>query len=92
MSALGIETGTDLRAQMLPFLLQHFGKAGTFYYWISRGIDNRTVQAKRECKSIGAENTFMMGILTLDSAGAALQPIIEKSGAIARTVPRADER
>src|SRR6516225_343311 len=32
MSALGIETGLDLKGQTLEFLQQHFGKAGSYYY------------------------------------------------------------
>lgn len=78
MNALGIETGLDLRAQTLPFLRQHFGKAGTFYYWISRGVDERPVCADRERKSIGAENTFLNDIASVEDALEALQPIIAK--------------
>ena len=54
----GIHTGADLREQTLAFLQRHFGKAGTFYYWISRGGDERPVRADRVRKSVGAENTF----------------------------------
>src|SRR4029077_9639436 len=58
MNELGIETGLDLRAQSMPFLQQHFGKAGAYYYWIAPAVDNRPVVANRIRKSIGAENTF----------------------------------
>src|SRR5580692_11458163 len=58
MHRLGIETGLDLRAQSLPFLQQHFGKSGPYYYWIARGVDERPVHAGRVRKSVGAENTF----------------------------------
>jgi DNA polymerase-4 len=58
MHRLGIETGLDLRAQTLPFLQQHFGKSGPYYYWIARGVDERPVHAGRVRKSVGAENTF----------------------------------
>lgn len=78
MNALGIKTGLDLRAQTLPFLRQHFGKAGMFYYWISRGVDERPVCPDRERKSIGAENTFLNDIEVIEEARNALQPIIEK--------------
>jgi DNA polymerase IV len=47
MEALGIFTGRDLRNQDLAFLEANFGKAGTYYYSISRGIDERPVLAKR---------------------------------------------
>jgi DNA polymerase-4 len=58
MRALGIETGADLRRQTLSFLEDHFGKSGTWYYDISRGQDDRPVQADRERKSSGSETTF----------------------------------
>src|ERR1700712_769839 len=56
--ALGIQTGLDIRSQTLGFLEAHFGKAGAYYYWISRGIDERPVRSNRIRKSVGAENTF----------------------------------
>lgn len=93
MNALGIETGLDLRAGTLSFLRQHFGKAGTFYYWIARGVDDRPVRADREAKSIGAETTFPHDIFIFDAAQNALQPLIakawrlaESTGSHARTV------
>jgi DNA polymerase IV len=58
MSALGIETGADLRGQTLAFLQQHFGKAGSWYHDIARGRDDRLVQPDRERKSSGSETTF----------------------------------
>ena len=45
MNRLGIKTGFDLRGQTLAFLQQHFGKAGPYYYWIARGVDERPVRA-----------------------------------------------
>src|ERR1700732_1802582 len=57
MHRLGIETGLELRAQTLPFLQQHFGKSGPYYFWIARGIDERPVRADRIRKSVGAEDT-----------------------------------
>ncbi len=78
MNRLGIETGLDLKAQTLPFLQQHFGKSGAYYYWIARGIDERPVRADRIRKSVGAENTFFTDLLTLNAAKEAIQPIIDK--------------
>jgi DNA polymerase IV len=71
MNRLGIVTGADLEAQTLAFLQQHFGKAGSYYYWIARGVDHRPVRADRVRKSIGAENTFFEDIFTFDAARAA---------------------
>jgi DNA polymerase IV len=78
MNGHGIHTGADLRAQSFDFLQQHFGKAGAFYYWISRGVDERPVRADRVRKSVGAENTFITDLFALGEARNALQPIIEK--------------
>ncbi len=78
MNQLGIETGLDLRAQTHSFLQQHFGKAGPFYYWIARGVDDRPVRADRIRKSVGAENTFADDLFTFEAARDALQPIFEK--------------
>jgi len=78
MNGLGITTGSDLRAQTLPFLQQHFGASGDYYYNIARGIDNRQVQPDRVRKSVGAENTFFQDIFSCEAAKAALAPIVEK--------------
>ena len=78
MKSLGIETGADLKVQLLPFLQRHFGKAGSYYYWIARGIDERPVRANRARKSIGAENTFFDDLTEFDAMRAALQPILDK--------------
>jgi DNA polymerase-4 len=58
MHALGIETGADLRGQTLAFLQERFGKAGSWYFEIARGRDDRPVQPGRERKSSGSETTF----------------------------------
>src|SRR5437868_6314156 len=78
MNGHGIHTGADLREQTLDFLQQHFGKAGAFYYWISRGVDERPVRADRIRKSVGAENTFTIDLFALGEARDALQPVIAK--------------
>jgi DNA polymerase-4 len=71
----------------------NFGKAGAYYYWISRGIDERPVRANRVRKSIGAENTFSQDLANYEALAAELQPLIEKvwrhcetTGARGRTV------
>lgn len=78
MNGHGIHTGADLRAQSLDFLQRHFGKSGSYYYWISRGVDERPVRADRVRKSVGAENTFSTDLTSLEEARDALLPIIEK--------------
>ena len=78
MNALGISTGADLRAQSLRFLQERFGKVGSYYYAISRGIDERPVRPDRPRKSVGAENTFDRDLWSLEEFGSELQPILDK--------------
>jgi len=78
MNELGIFTGADLRRQTLPFLQERFGKVGTHYYWISRGIDNRAVCPDRVRKSVGAENTFSVDLMEIEDMRAELVPIVDK--------------
>jgi DNA polymerase-4 len=78
MERLGIATGLDLRAQTLAFLQQHFGKAGSYYYWAARGIDERPVRADRIRKSVGAETTFPADLFAYEAARDALREIVDK--------------
>ena len=78
MARLGIKAGLDLRAHTLAFLQEHFGKAGSYYYGVARGIDERPVHADRIRKSVGAENTFAVDLFTYEAARDALQDIIDK--------------
>jgi DNA polymerase-4 len=67
-----------MRNQSLEFMTANFGKAGTYYYWISRGINDRPVRANRVRKSVGAETTFSEDIADYEAWAAELQPLIEK--------------
>jgi DNA polymerase-4 len=78
MAQLGIEIGLDLKGQTEGFLQHHFGKAGSYYYWAARGIDERPVRADRTRKSVGAENTFPADLLTYEAARDALREIVDK--------------
>jgi DNA polymerase-4 len=78
MNGLRIFTGLDMRNQTLEFMTANFGKAGAYYYWISRGIDERPVRANRIRKSVGAENTFSQDLADYEALAAELQPLIEK--------------
>jgi DNA polymerase-4 len=78
MNALGLYTGLDMRNQSLDFMQANFGKAGEYYYWISRGVDNREVRANRVRKSVGAENTFPTDLTEFETMVAELQPLIDK--------------
>ena len=78
MNRLGIHTGLDLRQRDMPFLLEKFGKAGRFYYWIARGIDERPVRADRIRKSVGAENRFSGDLTQFAPLREEMLPLIEK--------------
>jgi DNA polymerase-4 len=78
MNALGLNTGLDMRNQSLEFMQANFGKAGSYYYWISRGVDNRDVRADRTRKSVGAENTFSTDLADFDAMVVELLPLIDK--------------
>lgn len=78
MKALGIATGADLRSKPLEFLQERFGKSGSYYWGISRGIDHRPVRPDRIRKSIGAEATFENDLTEFDDLRERLQPILDK--------------
>ncbi|WP_281846304.1 DNA polymerase IV [Olleya namhaensis] len=54
----GIYTGLDLKSKSLAFLESNFGKSGTSYYYIVRGIHNSPVKPNQIRKSLAAERTF----------------------------------
>lgn len=62
MYQLGIFTGADLKSKEQDFLTEKFGKSGSFYYNVVRGIHNSAVKPDRIRKSLGAERTFSENI------------------------------
>ena len=93
MHAAGIVTGADLKQWTLDDLIQRFGKAGSWYYQLARGQDDRPVNPDRTRKSSGSETTFDAD--TSDSARIETGVLAmaddvwawcDKSGARARTV------
>ena len=87
-----LQIDPDVQA-VLEFMQANFGKAGAYYYWISRGVDRREVRPNRIRKSVGAENTFSSDLSEFEPMVAELQPLIdkvwshcEKSGNRGRTV------
>ena len=58
MYQIGIFTGADLKDKSLDFLEKHFGKSGSFYYDVVRGIHKSEVKSERVAKSVAAEHTF----------------------------------
>nr|WP_280637079.1 DNA polymerase IV [Rhizobium sp. 16-449-1b] len=78
MHRLGIQNGADLKGKDLPFLVEHFGKSGPYFYGIARGIDERRVKPDRVRKSVGAEDTFAQDIHAYDPALEGIRPLIAK--------------
>ncbi|OYX85933.1 MAG: DNA polymerase IV [Flavobacteriales bacterium 32-34-25] len=62
MYQLGIFTGLELKEQSLEFLEKHFGKSGSYYYHVVRGIHNSEVKSSRIAKSVAAEHTFEVNL------------------------------
>lgn len=58
MYKLGIFTGKDLKTKPREFLDENFGKSGSCYYNVVRGIHLSEVKPHRIPKSVGAERTF----------------------------------
>ena len=58
MYHLGIFTGKDLKSKTESFLETQFGKSGSYYYNVVRGIHNSPVKPNRIRKSLAAEQTF----------------------------------
>lgn len=85
MHGMGIFTGADLKKYTRPELVRHFNKAGSHYFKIVRGDDNRVVNPDRERKSIGSENTFSTDLTTEDEMLDALHDIADR---VARAVDR----
>lgn len=54
----GIFTGKDLKLKSLEYLNDNFGKSGSYYYYVVRGIHNSEVKPNRIRKSLAAERTF----------------------------------
>lgn len=81
MKEYGIHTGEDILQKDLNELVKKFGKAGHFYYSISRGIDLRPVNSHRERKSVGKETTFSKD---MDGISEMIAILEELSNSVAR--------
>jgi len=93
MQALGIYTGADLKRLSKIQLQTQFGRSGSYYYNIARGIDERSVNPERIRKSIGSETTFDGNVVdkkkiwtTLTGLASGLGKSLHKKDVTARTV------
>jgi len=62
MYQLGIFEGYDLKQKSVEYLTSHFGKSGTYYYNVVRGVHLSEVKPNRIQKSVAAERTFFDNI------------------------------
>ncbi|WP_341481570.1 DNA polymerase IV [Christiangramia lutea] len=62
MYRLGIFNGKDLKEKTEEYLSEHFGKSGSHFYNVVRGIHHSEVKPHRIRKSLGAERTFRENI------------------------------
>ena len=93
MYKLGIFTGLDLKKKPLEFLDQNFGKSGSYYYHVVRGIHTSEVKPHRIPKSVGAERTFSENLSSevfmlekLDSIAGELERRLQKSKIAGKTI------
>ena len=78
MYKLGILTGNDLKKKTQEELVTLFGKSGSHYYNIVRGIHNSPVVPKRIRKSVASERTFNENISSEIFMLARLEQIAEE--------------
>lgn len=73
LAKAGIETGADLQAADVRWLMQQFGRAGYVMAMHAHGIDNSPVISQRQPKSISVERTFAPPLLTKAAVEAKLR-------------------
>jgi DNA polymerase-4 len=78
MHRYGIRTGADLREFGEENLVKLFGKAGHIYYENAWGRDDREVKPHRIRKSVGAENTFLTDLTSIEEIVGQLHEIAER--------------
>ena len=76
MHRLNIFKGRDLKRLSVQELVNHFGKAGKYFYHAVRGVDERQVVTSRERKSVGAERTFETDLTDMEEVKQKLESII----------------
>ena len=93
MYQLGIFTGVELKSKSLEFLEKHFGKSGTFYYNVVRGIHSSLVKSNRITKSVAAEHTFDVNLSSevfmmeqLEIIAIALEKRLKKHNVAGKTI------
>ena len=93
MYQLGIFEGRDLKQKSVEYLTTHFGKSGSYYYNVVRGIHLSEVKPNRIQKSVAAERTFFDNITSeiymlekLEHIAAELEKRLKKSAVSGKTI------
>ena len=93
MYRLGIFSGKDLKDKTEEYLSKHFGKSGSHFYNVVRGIHHSEVKPHRIRKSLGAERTFRENISSeifmlerLENIAEEIERRLEKSKVAGKTV------
>ena len=77
MHQKGIFKGRDLKNKSKQQLTNWFGKSGSYYFNVARGIDNRPVTPNRIRKSLGAERTYDFDINNKEALAEHLEVIAD---------------
>tara|TARA_R100001369_G_scaffold29172_4_gene52555 strand:- start:32127 stop:33227 length:1101 start_codon:yes stop_codon:yes gene_type:complete len=93
MYRLGIFKGLQLKEKSEEFLTENFGKSGSYYYHVVRGIHLSEVKPDRIRKSLGAERTFNENIASeiymlerLENIAEEIERRLKKSKVAGKTV------
>ncbi|MDW9243930.1 IMS HHH motif family protein [Burkholderia cepacia] len=76
LDRLGIQTCAQLRDWPLIDLHREFGAFGRRLYELSRGIDERPVQADQERKSVSVETTYVTDLTTLEQCAEEIRRLV----------------
>lgn len=87
--SLNIATIGDLKQVSEARLQQTFGKSGSHFYRLARGIDDRPVIVDRQAKSVSHEHTFSKDVTDMDVLKAWLRELTEQ---VARRLRNHDRR
>jgi DNA polymerase-4 len=80
LEKMGLKTGADLKTISRDELSHIFGKMGSYYFDLVRGIDNRPVEPFHLRKSIGTETTFDQDLSDFEQLQAELDKIALELG------------
>lgn len=93
MYQLGIFKGADLKKKTEEYLTEHFGKSGSHYFNVVRGIHYSEVKPNRIRKSLGAERTFDENISSeifmlerLENIAEEIERRLKRSGVAGKTI------